>query len=240
MSENADSDARASVTETAEGCSFSLGGEQYIAPLPGEITVRNMLPAILLAKHYRNASAEVTQRALNSVVLPGRLERIDEGQPFNVFCDYAHEPLSMVGAYDALKGYATNGGRVIMVTGAVGASRWRYNAEEIGEVVGARADLTIITDIDPFFDNPLEIIEAVATGVKKHTGAKMHIESDRRKAIYDAISMAEDNDVVIITGKGAEFTMEVRGKSLPWDERKVIREEIQRSMKDNSDTAADI
>ncbi len=213
---------------------FFLEGDRYTVSLPGSITVRNVTPAILLAKRYCDTSSEVIQQALSSIVLPGRLECIDEGQPFKVFCDYAHEPLSIASVYNALSGYAGKNGAVIMVVGAVGASRWKYNARQIGETTTAYADRTIITDVDPFFDDPKIIIDAVVAGAKKNEKARWEVEPDRRKAIYKSIAMARGGDVVIITGKGAELTMEVRGESLPWDERRIIREEIQKVMRERS------
>ena len=141
-----------------------------------------------------------------------------------MFCDYAHEPLSVRSVCKALRIHAGPSGRVIVVVGAVGASRWRYNAEDIGEAAARCADITIITDVDPFFDDPHEIMDAVAAGAKKVSGSRWHIQPDRRAAIAEAIDMAEKDDVVIITGKGAEVTMEVRGQSMPWDERAIIRE----------------
>ena len=217
-----------SAGEDSERNTFSLEGEQYTVPLPGIITVRNAVPAILLAKRYCDISTERVNQALASAVLPGRLEEINEGQPFKVFCDYAHEPLSVESVYDALKGSADpHGGRVIMLVGAVGASRWRYNAVEIGKVAGRCADITIVTDIDPFFDNPYEIMDAVVSGVQENDTAEWYAEPDRKKAMRKAFSLAKKGDVVIITGKGAEVTMEVKGVSRPWDERAIIREELQ-------------
>lgn len=224
----ADAAVRVRVEEGSEMNTFSLEGEHYAVPFPGLITVRNAVPAILLARRYTGVSPEKINRALASVTLPGRLERIEAGQLFSVFCDYAHEPLSIASVYEALKGYVKPGGRVIMVVGAVGASRWKYNAREIGETAAAHADVTVVTDVDPFSDDPREILDAVVAGVKQHAGVEWYAELDRRKAIRRALSMTRESDVVIITGKGAEVTMEVQEGPVPWDERAIIREEIQR------------
>ena len=211
---------------------FSIDGDRYVVPLPGEITVQNAVPAILLAKKYCNASANSINKALASVVLPGRMEEIKEGQSFRVFCDYAHEPLSIKSVHSALKGYAKKeGGKVIMIIGAVGASRWKHNATEIGQVAGKNADIVVVTDVDPFFDDSQQMLNAVISGVKKSAHAQCHAEIDRRKAMQKAFSLASGGDVVIITGKGAEVTMEVKGYSLPWDERSIIREELKKYTK---------
>ncbi len=221
-------DVRARLYQDSTAVSFTVADEAYTVPYPGSLTVRNVLPAIILAQRYCGATAEQINHGIGSLTLPGRLERIDEGQSFRVFCDYAHEPLSIKSVCEALRAYAKPDGRVIVVVGGVGASRWRYNAEAIGEAAARSADIIVITDVDPFFDNPQEIIEAVAAGARRVERAKWHTEPDRRKAIHTAVAMARAGDVVIITGKGAEVTMEVRGKSLPWDERAIIRDVLRR------------
>ena len=227
--------ARAFIETKTKINSFFLGNERYTVGFPGAMTVRNALPGILLAKRYLNASAEMINKACGSIVLPGRMESIDEGQQFRVFCDYAHEPLSIASVYDALKDYAGPDGKVIMVVGAVGGGRWKYNARQIGETATTYAHTTVITDVDPFFDDPETIIREVAAGAKGNKHAKKwSVEPDRREAIYRAVSLARGGDVVIITGKGAEMTMEVRGESLPWDERGIIRDAVRRVVADRS------
>ncbi len=214
--------------ETSEANTFTLEGDRYAVPLPGMITVRNATPAILLAKRYGAVSPAHINQALASTTIPGRLEEIHAGQPFRVFCDYAHEPLSIESVCVALKQQASpNQGRIILVVGAVGASRWKYNAVEIGEVAGQYADITVITEVDPFFDDPEEIACAVVSGIQKHPEAEWYVEIDRRKAIRKALKIAQTGDIVIVAGKGAEVTMEVCGESVPWDERAIIREELQ-------------
>ena len=210
---------------------FLLEGDRYTVPLPGTITIRNAVPAILLAKRYCSTSPKQLNQAFATATLPGRLERIEVGQPFQVFCDYAHEPLSIESVCEALRQYVSaDGGRLIMVVGAVGASRWRYNADAIGEVAGRCADISVITDTDPFFDDPEEIAAAVVAGMRKNNDAEWYVELDRRKAMQKAFTLARAGDVVIVTGKGAEVTMEVNGESVPWDERKIIREVLRQSL----------
>ncbi|MCY4576954.1 MAG: UDP-N-acetylmuramyl-tripeptide synthetase [Candidatus Kaiserbacteria bacterium] len=207
---------------------FTLEEDRYVVPLPGIITVQNAVPAILLAKRYGGVSPEQLNDAFTSTTLPGRLERIEAGQPFQVYCDYAHEPLSIESVCEALRQYVSSeDGRLLIVVGAVGASRWRYNATKIGEVAGQCADVAIITDVDPFFDDPEEIARAVVSGIRKNKNAEWYVELNRRKAIEKAFALAKKGDVVIVTGKGAEVTMEVNGESIPWDERAIIREILQ-------------
>ena len=223
--------------EESDTNSFFIEGDRYTVPFPGAITVRNALPAIFLAKRYCNASESVINTALTSIVLPGRLECIDEGQPFKVFCDYAHEPLSIASVCDALKKYVGPGGKIIIVVGAVGASRWKYNARQIGETATTYAHTTVITNVDPFFDDPQVIINAVVEGAKKNRKAHFVVKPDRREAIHTALSLARGGDVVIVTGKGAELTIEVCGQSLPWDERGIIRQSVRDVIAERSESS---
>ena len=208
---------------------FILGNESYSVPLPGRISIYNALPAIVFAKKYRNADRDIIQAALsNATTLAGRMERINAGQQFPVFCDYAHEPLSIAQVHEALKGYAEGNGKVIMLVGAIGGSRWKYNAEDIGETATKIADLTIFTIVDTYNDDPEEMLAALTKGAKRNENAQWIVESDRREAIRRALREARQGDVVIITGKGNEVTMETSNGSIPWNEREIVREEIQK------------
>ena len=216
------------IEKKEQGSTFTLNNEQYQVPFPGPITIQNAIPAIVLAKEYGKAKAESINKAFAKIQNPGRLEEFKKELPFRVFCDYAHEPLSIQSVYEALKTYTKENGRVIMVVGALGGSRWKYNAEQIGETAAKHADTTIITNIEPYFDDPQEIANAVAKGAKKIQGAQWLVELDRRKAIQKALSTAKKGDVVIITGKGAETTMPTKGEDIPWDERAIIQEELEK------------
>ena len=214
---------RAVVERTSPPVSFRFMEGVYSLPFIGTLNVYNALPSIFLAKQYTNVTDEALNNAFASVLLPGRMEAIQEGQSFRVFCDYAHEPLSIRSVCSAVRGE----GRVLVLVGAVGGGRWRYNAEEIGETAARCADVIVVTDVDPFFDPPEQIMQAVVAGVKRaNTSATLIEEIDRRVAIARILSEARPEDTVVITGKGAELTMEVKGKSLPWDERAIVREEL--------------
>ena len=211
-------------TDTAN--TFSFDGDSYTIPFPGRISVYNAVPAVFFAKRYGNAAPEKIRTTLSSIkVLPGRMERIDVGQPFTVFCDYAHEPLSIAGVYDALKGYAASNSRIIMLVGAIGGSRWRYNAKEIAETATKLADITVLTIVDAYNDNPQDMLRELIKGAKRNSEAEWHAEADRRKAIQKTLALARAGDVVIITGKGNEITFETSDGSVPWDERAIVREE---------------
>ncbi|MDE0243617.1 MAG: UDP-N-acetylmuramyl-tripeptide synthetase [Candidatus Kaiserbacteria bacterium] len=216
--------------QSGDGGSFSVDGSEYTTPFPGTIAAYNAAPAVILAQRYCSASPKDLRQALSSVVLRGRLEpmTVADSQPFRVYCDYAHEPLSIKSVCTTLRPFVSDGGRLILLTGAVGGSRWKYNAEEIGETAGRYADVVVISNNDPYFDDPSDIATAVVRGLKKVGKATWHEKLDRRAGIAYALSQAKKGDVVVIAGKGAETTYEVNGESRHWDERAIIREELKK------------
>ena len=173
---------------------------------------------------------QICKTALEKVEgVPGRLERIDEGQNFTVIVDYAPEPASLQALYRVVKMLPHN--RVIHVLGSTGGGRDRSRRGVLGKIAAKHADTVIVTNEDPYDDDPMEIIEEVARGAReckmKNVKCKM-IELlrilDRKEAIAKALSLAQQNDLVLITGKGAEQAMCVAGgKKIPWDDREVVK-----------------
>ena len=213
--------------ESKWGVRFSFDDYTFSLIQPGVISARNAAPAIFLAKEYCNAESVVIDKSLSKFSIPGRMQEVNEGQDFKVFCDYAHEPLSIKSVYKALEGYRYNkNNKVIMIVGGVGDGRWKYNALDIGRVSGKYADITIITDVDPFFDDPKEIANEVLKGVVENKAAKYHIELNRRLAIRYAFENAVKGDVVIVTGKGSETTTISNGETLNWSDVSVIKKEL--------------
>ena len=101
----------------------------------------------------------------------------------------------------------------------------------MGEIAGRLADFVIVSNVDPYEDDPLPIAEDIAAASEsagKKRGENLCVVLDRREGIAKALSLANENDVVIITGKGAEQSMIIGGKSIPWDDRKVVEEEIKK------------
>ncbi len=167
--------------------------------------------------------------------LPGRFELIEAGQKFRVVVDYAHTVEAMKQLYalvEKLRQENFFSGKVIHVLGGVGGGRDRRKFQLFGEMAGANANVVIVTNEDPYDDDPLEIIQAVAEGARLRQGfggqARTVLEIlDRREAIAKALSLAESDDLVLITGKGCEQAIcGPHGSKIPWDDRKVVREEL--------------
>ncbi|MCX6793196.1 MAG: UDP-N-acetylmuramyl-tripeptide synthetase [Candidatus Falkowbacteria bacterium] len=160
--------------------------------------------------------------------VPGRLEKIDEGQSFSIIVDYAFEPNAVKRLYETIN--ESKHGKIIHVLGSTGGGRDKSRRPILGAIAGEMADIVIVTDEDPYDENPSLIIEAVAQGAEsagKKRNFNLFTELSRREAINKALKLAKDNDVVLITGKGSEQAIcRAKGKKEKWDDRKVCREEL--------------
>ena len=161
--------------------------------------------------------------------LPGRIERIDEGQNFTVIVDYAFEPVAVTKLYETIAVLESR--KIIHVLGSCGGGRDIARRAELGRIAGRGADYVIVTNEDPYDDNPMDIINDVAKGAKesgKIENENLFLIEDRRQAIKKAIVLAKDDDTILITGKGSEQAIAIaNGKLEPWDDRSVVRELLQ-------------
>jgi UDP-N-acetylmuramoyl-L-alanyl-D-glutamate--2,6-diaminopimelate ligase len=189
-------------------------------PLTGQFNVSNALAATAAARSI-GIDAETCREALASAHrVPGRLEPVDEGQPFGVFVDYAHTPDSLDNVLRAARELTER--RLHVVFGA-GGDRDRAKRPLMGEAAAARADRVIVTSDNPRSERPEAIIDEVIAG----TGPDVEREPDRRAAILLAVRTAEPGDVVVIAGKGHEQGQEFEGgRKEPFDDVQVAREAL--------------
>ena len=156
--------------------------------------------------------------------VPGRLEKIDDGQPFTVIVDYAYEPAALGAVYEVLK--LMDGTRVIHVVGSAGGGRDVARRSVLGQMSAEHDDIVIVTNEDPYDEDPMQIINDVADAAVcagKQDGVNLYRILDRQEAIDFAVSIAESYDLVLITGKGSEPVMAVEdGKKIPWDDRTAV------------------
>ena len=157
-------------------------------------------------------------------VVPGRFEAIEAGQPFSVVVDYAHTPGGLEQALSSARA-AARGGRVIVVVGC-GGDRDRAKRPVMGELAGRLADVAIITSDNPRSEDPIAIIEEVRAGAQGP--GEVRVEPDRRAAIAMAMASARPGDVVIVAGKGHETEQVLADRSVPFDDRQVVRDELAR------------
>ncbi|NOQ68232.1 UDP-N-acetylmuramoyl-L-alanyl-D-glutamate--2,6-diaminopimelate ligase [Patescibacteria group bacterium] len=192
--------------------------------LIGEFNIYNSLAAVAVGL-AEDIKPIAIKKALESIEnIPGRLEKINEGQDFEVIVDYAHSPDSLKKVYEAVKPYVKN--KIIAVLGGTGDRDKTYRAK-MGVLAEECADMIIITNEDPYSEDPEDIMDQVMSGIKnKELNKNLFRISDRKEAIKKAINMAERDDLVMITGKGAEQFMVCGEKKIPWDDRKVVREAL--------------
>jgi len=161
---------------------------------------------------------------------PGRMERIDVGQPFRVLVDYAHTPNSFENVLTEGCALAeAAGGRLLVVFGCSG-QRDRSKRPIMGATAARLADFFVLTDEDPHSEDPRRIVQEIEAGA---AGGRYVVEMDRRKAMAFAFAEAKPGDIVLITGKGHERSMIVSGdRKLDWDERAIAREELKKVLAD--------
>lgn len=211
---------------------IAVDGVSYWLKIPGEHNAVNALAAISVARAHGVPPAAIQQGLEQLAGIPGRIETIAAGQPFTVIVDYAFEPQAMEQLYRVARDLKHR--RVIQVLGTTGGGRDAARGAVLGEMAGRFADVVIVTDEDPYDDDPQILMERVAAGVReagKVVARDLFIQLDRRDAIRQAVTLAEPEDLLLITGKGSEQAMVVaQGKKIPWDDRIVVREEISRRL----------
>ena len=188
--------------------------------LQGRFNQQNALAAAAAARALGIGDHAIKQGLEAVARVPGRFDRVDEGQRFTVLVDYAHTPGALETALDAARELAP-GARIICVFGA-GGDRDRAKRPLMGRVVAERADLAIVTSDNPRSEDPA----AIAADVVGDRG--LDVELDRRVAIERALESARDGDVVVIAGKGHEQGQEIGERKIPFDDAQVAREALRR------------
>ena len=221
------------ITMEPSGSIFFVRETEFFMPLMGKANIYNGLAGIALC-FGMGLSLNTIKDALATVpAIPGRIEAIKAGQPFAVIIDYAHDPVALENLYETVRVIHPLG-RLINVLGAVGGGRDRVKRKPLGKLAGRYGDSVVITNEDPYEDDPMQIIREVEEGVQSalcirggapHVyGETYFIVEDRREAIQKAFSLAQKGDVVVISGKGAEETMAVKGGYISWSDKKVAME----------------
>jgi UDP-N-acetylmuramoyl-L-alanyl-D-glutamate--2,6-diaminopimelate ligase len=207
---------------TRTGASFRVGGLSLRTRLRGRFNVENVLAATAASRLLGLPDDAVAEGVSRLGGVPGRFEPVDEGQPFTVLVDYAHTPDSLENVLREARALAGEG-RVLCVFGC-GGDRDREKRPLMGGVAERLADVAVVTSDNPRGEEPEAIVADVLAGV---TGS-VEVEPDRRRAIAAAVAAAREGDVVVIAGKGHEQGQELRGETLPFDDRSVAREELRR------------
>ena len=202
-----------------EGIGFDFEGQKIHSPLSGLFNLYNILGAISTARSL-GIKKEIIIKAIEKFKdIKGRVEKINEGQDFAVVVDYAHTPDSLEKLYQVFKD-----SKNICVLGGTGGGRDNWKRREMGRIADMYCEEIILTDEDPYDENPEKIVQDVAQGIKNK---KPKIIMDRRLAIREAIKSARSGYSVLITGKGTDpYIMGPNGTKIPWSDAEISREEI--------------
>ncbi len=208
-------------TREEMGISFdcnALGKEMSLtASLPGTFNVYNILSAIGAVISI-GCPIEKCVTALKNVRVKGRAEIVNIDADFDVLIDYAHNGLSLKSIIETLYAYKT--GRIICVFGSVGG-RTQERRREMGLVSGSMCEISVITSDNPDFEDPMNVINDIKNSVIE-AGGEYICEPDRKKAIEKALSIAKNNDIILLAGKGHEEYQLIKGKKVPFSERDCV------------------
>jgi UDP-N-acetylmuramoyl-L-alanyl-D-glutamate--2,6-diaminopimelate ligase len=211
------------LSETTNSSIIEFRGNKITIPLPGKFNISNALAALTLA-HELNIPEDDAKKGIESLsLIRGRVEKIDCGQNFTVIVDYAHTDDSLRKLYETF-----NTSRKIAVLGSTGGGRDGWKRPVLGKIADEYCDEIIITNEDPYDEDPLKIINEVASDVVERTPL---IILDRREAIQKAITLAQPGDTILITGKGTDpYIMGPNSTKEIWDDAQVCREELQKML----------
>lgn len=195
-------------------------------PLLGPHQVRNALTAVTTAM----AAGRDVANAANGLELvdtvPGRLERIDEGQPFLAIVDYVHNTHGQRTVFPYLRSLTSS--RLIVVVGATG-DRDPGKRFPLGAVAAGACDVVVVTDESPFSEDAATIRNEVAAGARSISGAEVHVEEDRRRALDLAVGLAGPGDVVVVTGRGCDPYQFFGDERTEFDDRDELRSALRRA-----------
>lgn len=204
-----------------ESSHFTWREKEIETKLIGEFNILNALLAMETAKTLGVSEDNVTKTIEKISLIRGRLEKIDVGQNFLVVVDYAHTADSLEKLYGAFLGK-----RKICVLGGTGGGRDKWKRPKMGEVASRYCDEIILTNEDPYDEDPEKIISDIRTGI---TNNKVEVIMDRRKAINKALRKATADSAVLISGKGTDpYIMGPNNTKEEWDDAKVAREELEK------------
>lgn len=220
------------ITSRIKGLSLEInwpdGGVQVESPLVGIHNVYNILAAVGAALSLGISPSMIREGIAGMRGVPGRFEKIEEGQDFTVVVDYAHTEDALrrvlMTARELIR-EERSGGRLITVFGC-GGDRDRGKRPKMGEAASRLSDTVIITSDNPRSEDPANIIKEIEGGIKAIVMSNYRVILNRGEAIREAIGLAERGDFVLIAGKGHEDYQIIGEKRYPFDDRKVVRETI--------------
>lgn len=228
--------------KTDSGWKFIINNQEFILNLKGEFNLMNALAAIAITLGLSGGVKIISEALRDFKGVPGRLEFVDLGQDFKAVVDLAHTPDSFEAIFKTLK---PDCNKLICVFGSAGGGRDKWKRPVLGQIAGKYCDYIVLTNEDPYNENPATILENIEAGFSQITNSplalglrragKLQITknywkiSDRREAIKKALSLAQKGDCVVFLGKGTEPYMVIGNQKIIWNEAKVVREEWEKT-----------
>jgi len=207
------------------GVQTPAGRVEIRSPLVGRTNVYNILAAVAAAVGLGIDLEAIREGIARLPAVPGRFERVDEGQPFLVVVDYAHTDDALRKLLETAR-ELPHSGRVITLFGC-GGDRDRTKRPLMGEVAGALSHLVVLSSDNPRTEDPLRIINDVIVGLQK-AQAKYVVEPDRERAIELALDEARPGDILLLAGKGHETYQILRDRTIEFDDREMVRRALRR------------
>lgn len=204
------------------GVQFDVSGkvnDTFKLDIPGRFSAYNALCAISVA-YELGIDTESMKRALEKVKVLGRMELVSSSEKYKLIIDYAHNRDEMDNLMDTISEYKPK--RLVCIFGG-GGNRAKARRYDMGEVSGKWADLTILTEDNPRFEEIESINQDIIEGLNKYNGKYIFIK-DRKAAIKYAMENAQEGDIILLIGKGHENYQDIKGVKYPWDERKAVKE----------------
>jgi UDP-N-acetylmuramoyl-L-alanyl-D-glutamate--2,6-diaminopimelate ligase len=189
------------------------------SPLLGKINVYNILAACGAGLSYGIAPETVARGIAGLQAVPGRFERVDEGQPFVVAVDYAHTDDALRNTIAVARGLDPK--RIVTLFGC-GGDRDRAKRPLMGQAAAEASDFVVLTSDNPRSEDPLAIMNDALVGIRR-VDVPHAIEPDRATAIARALQEAREGDIVILAGKGHETYQVLKDRTIPFDDREVAR-----------------
>ncbi|MCL5408723.1 MAG: UDP-N-acetylmuramoyl-L-alanyl-D-glutamate--2,6-diaminopimelate ligase [Candidatus Omnitrophica bacterium] len=206
------------------GTGFSLDGRPYFTPLIGDINLSNCLSAICVAKIEGIPDVQIKTAIENMPVVPGRMEFIEQGQPFKVIIDFAHTHQALTEMLNVISGFRKKG-RLILVFGC-GGNRDKSKRPLMGSIAVKMADIVILTSDNPRNEDEIGIIKDIEKGIPFWRRKKHMVFVDRKEAVRQAINIAREDDWVIIAGKGHETVQIIGNVYQPFNDREIAVKSI--------------
>lgn len=210
-------------TATTGTLLWSDGSERALTlPIPGTYNMDNALCAVSCALAVGIGLDESVAALADFTGIPGRMERIDEGQTFGVYVDFAVSPQAYEQTLKALRDMTGNNGRVMVLCSSCG-NRMREKRPQVGRICSELADVVVVTEDETYGEDPYDVMEEVWAGVdQSKTDARKIF--DRREAIAFLFRNAKEGDTVVLCGMGPFSTFTKLSGRIPWDERRIARE----------------